>query len=329
MKAMVFKGCDQPLQLEELAIPEPAGNEVSIRIKACGVCRTDLHIMQGDLIEPKPALVPGHEIVGIVDKIGLNVTLVKKGDRVGVPWLGKTCGRCEFCVRGQENLCDGALFTGYHLNGGFAEYCIAHELACYLLPQNYSDTEIAPLMCAGLIGYRSFQMAGDCHTIGFYGFGAAAHIICQIAKHQGVDVYAFTRPDDIESQNLAIEMGAVWAGSSFESLPKELDAAIIFAPDGALIPQALRQIRKGGKVVCAGIHMSPIPEFPYSLLWGERSICSVANLTRQDGVEFLKIAAEFPIKTHTNIFPLKDANEALALMASGKLTGAAVLSIAD
>jgi len=326
MKAMVFIKCGIPLQLKELPIPEPDEYEVRIRVNACGVCRTDLHIVEGDLQENKQDLVLGHEIVGYVDKVGPKVSLVREGQHVGIPWLGKTCTVCEYCANHQENLCEQAQFTGYHINGGYAEFTIAHELACYLLPEVYSHTDIAPLMCAGLIGYRSYRMAGECRRIGLYGFGAAAHIICQVATHQGVDVFAFTRP---EAQQLALNLGAVWAGGSSEPSPQKLDAAIIFAAVGALVPQALRQIRKGGKVVCAGIHMSPIPEFSYDILWGERSICSVANLTRQDGLEFLQIASEVPIQIHTTVFPLQEANRALDLMAAGQLTGAAVLSISD
>lgn len=327
MKAMVFNTCGSPLELRELPVPEPKDNEVRIKVATCGVCRTDQHIIEGDLTEPKPNLILGHEIVGYADKIGANVSLVNIGQRVGIPWLGNTCGNCDFCRKGRENLCQKAQFTGYHIDGGYAEYTIANERACYPLPEGYSDTSIAPLMCAGLIGYRSYRMTDNSHRVGLYGFGAAAHIICQVAKHQGREVYAFTREGDIEAQELALKLGAIWAGSSAESAPCKLDAAIIYAPVGSLVPQALRQLKPGGKVVCAGIHMSSIPKFDYDLLWRERSICSVANLTRQDGLDFLRIAAETPISTHTTVFPLEQANEALSLMVSGKLSGAAVLTI--
>lgn len=329
MKAMVFNHPDEPLELRELPIPQPSEYQVRIRVSACGVCRTDQHIIEGDLDKPKIDLILGHEIVGYVDQIGAKVSQIKVGQRIGVPWLATSCKHCEFCQRGQENLCHKAQFTGYHVDGGYAEYTLAHELACYQLPDGYSDTSLAPLMCAGLIGYRSYQMAGKCHRIGLYGFGAAAHIICQIAVNQGVEVFAFTRPGDNAAQELALNLGAVWAGDSSESLRDKLDAAIIYAPVGDLVPQALRQLKRGGKVICAGIHMSPIPQFNYEILWGERSICSVANLTRQDGLDFLGIAGQLPIHIQTRVFPLQQANEAILLLQTGKLTGAAVLSIPD
>jgi alcohol dehydrogenase, propanol-preferring len=327
VKAMVLKSLGTPLELQDLPIPQPRKNEVRVKVSACGVCRTDQHIIEGDLKNPKPDLILGHEIVGYVDKVGSKVFSLSVGQRVGIPWLASACGTCKFCRSSKENLCQKAQFTGFHINGGFAEYTIANELACYPLPVRYTDTSIAPLMCAGLIGYRSYRMAENSLRIGLYGFGAAAHIICQVAKHQNREIYAFTREGDKQAQNLALELGADWVGNSAESAPCKLDAAIIYAPSGSLVPRALQQLEAGGKVICAGIHMSAIPEFDYNILWGERSICSVANLTRQDGLEFLAIAAETPISTHTTIFTLEQANEALSLLSSGKLSGAAVLSV--
>lgn len=327
MQAMVFQGVGRGLQLEQRPTPEPGADEVLIRVSACGVCRTDLHIVEGDLRDAKPDLIPGHEIVGTVESIGSDVADLKVGDRVGVPWLGSSCGHCKYCDQSRENLCDSARFTGYQIDGGYAEFAVAHQLACYPLPDNYSDTEIAPLLCAGLIGYRSYRMAQPCHRLGLYGFGAAAHIICQLATQQGIEVYAFTREGDTAAQQLALELGAVWAGASGTAPPQELDSAIIFAAFGSLVPLALSQVGKGGKVVCAGIHMTTIPAFNYRILWGERSVCSVANLTRADGVEFLRLASEYPIQTRTTVFALAQANEALELMAKGQLTGAAVLEI--
>jgi propanol-preferring alcohol dehydrogenase len=287
---------------------------VLVRVRACGVCRTDLHVVDGELPHPKPEVVPGHEIVGEVD-----------GRRVGVPWLGWTCGVCAFCKSGRENLCALARFTGYQLDGGYAEYAVADERYCFALPERYRDAEAAPLLCAGLIGHRALRMAGDARRIGFYGFGAAAHLIAQVAVLEGREVYAFTRAGDAQAQQFARDLGARWAGSSLEAPPELLDAAIIFAPVGALVPAALKAVDKGGVVVCAGIHMSDIPSFPYQLLWGERVVRSVANLTRRDGEEFLALAARSPLRTRVQEFPLEQANEALAALREGRITGAAVL----
>jgi propanol-preferring alcohol dehydrogenase len=327
MKAMVFENYGNALQLNDIPIPEPTSNQVQIRVHACGVCRTDLHIIDGELSQANLPLVPGHQIVGTITECGTKVTIFSLGDRVGVPWLGRTCGNCRFCIGGQENLCDNAEFTGYSINGGFAEYAIADESFCFPIPEGYPDTQAAPLLCAGLIGYRSLQMAGDAESIGFYGFGAAAHILTQVAHYQQRKVFAFTRSGDKGGQRFARELGVVWAGNSDESPPEYLDAAILFAPVGNLVPTALKAIRKGGKVVCAGIHMSDIPSFPYELLWGERSIVSVANLTRKDGAEFLQLAPEIPIHTKVQVFPLEQANEALRALREGKIQGAVVLSI--
>lgn len=330
MRAMVLEAPGRPLAAKEVPVPEPAACQVLIRIRACGVCRTDLHIVDGELANPKLPLIPGHEIVGTVARTGANVRGFRVGDKVGVPWLGWTCGECRFCRRGQENLCDKALFTGYTVDGGYAQYTVADERYCFHVPDRYSGAEGAPLLCAGLIGYRSYRMIGEnVEHLGIYGFGAAAHIIAQIAVHQGKHIYAFTRPGDVESQSFARRLGAVWAGDSGASAPVELDAAIIFAPVGALVPAALRAIRKGGVVVCGGIHMSDIPSMPYSLLWGERLIRSVANLTRRDGEELLAIAPEVPVVTEVTTFPLERANEALDALRRGRINGAAVLVMAD
>ena len=325
MRAMLFEKAGQPLRSAELPVPQAGAGQVLIRVRACAVCRTDLHITDGDLNEPKLPLIPGHEIVGVVEKIGEGVSCFKIGDRVGVPWLGWTCDACEFCLSGRENLCDQARFTGYTLDGGYADYAVADPRFCFAMPDSYSDTEAAPLMCAGLIGYRSLVKAGDRRRLGIYGFGAAAHIIAQVAKYQNREIYAFSRPGDEAAQKFALGLGAVWAGSSSELPPVKLDAAIIFAPAGELVPQALRALKKGGTVVCGGIHMSNIPSIPYSVLWHERSICSVANLTRRDGEEFLPLAPLVPVRTQVETFPLEDANEALARLRSGNITGAAVL----
>ncbi|HKD38573.1 MAG TPA: zinc-dependent alcohol dehydrogenase family protein [Pirellulales bacterium] len=303
----------------------PGRGQLVVQVRACGVCRTDLHVVDGELPNPKLPLVPGHEIVGNVAKIGERVERFKLGDRVGVPWLGWTCGKCPYCVSGRENLCDFARFNGYTLDGGYAEFMLADERYCFPIPPGYSDAEAAPLLCAGLIGYRSLVMAGDGQRLGIYGFGAAAHIIAQVARHQGRQVFAFTRPGDEAAQRFATELGAVWAGDSTVAPPAELDAAIIFAPVGSLVPQALGSLAKGGVVVCAGIHMSDIPSFPYRLLWGERVVRSVANLTRRDAEEFLAIAPQVPVRTSVETFPLADANEALRRLRSGKIQGAAVL----
>jgi propanol-preferring alcohol dehydrogenase len=325
MRAMLFEKAGQPLRSAELPVPQAGAGHVLIRVRACAVCRTDLHITDGELNEPELPLIPGHEIIGVVEKIGKEATRFKLGDRVGVPWLGWTCGHCEFCVSGRENLCDEARFTGYTLDGGYAEYAVADPRFCFAIPDSYSDAEAAPLLCAGLIGYRSLVKAGQGKRLGIYGFGAAAHIIAQVAKFQNREIYAFTRPADKAAEKFALGLGAVWAGSSSEPPPVKLDAAIIFAPAGELVPQALRGLKKGGTVVCGGIHMTDIPSFPYSILWQERSICSVANLSRRDAEEFLPLAARIPVRTEVQTFPLERANEALEKLRSGQVNGAAVL----
>ncbi|HYA05317.1 MAG TPA: zinc-dependent alcohol dehydrogenase family protein [Xanthobacteraceae bacterium] len=325
MRAMVLERLGEPLKLVERPDPEPAAGEVRVRVAACGVCRTDLHVVDGELPNPKLPIVPGHEIVGRVDVLGAGVTALKLGMRVGIPWLGKTCGQCRYCREGRENLCDHPLFTGYTRDGGYASHAVADARYVFRLPESGDDVASAPLLCAGLIGWRSLRLAGDGKTIGFYGFGAAAHIIAQVARWQGRDVYAFTRPGDAAAQVFARKLGARWAGSSDETPPEPLDCAIIYAPVGALVPAALRAVRKGGRVVCAGIHMSDIPRFPYSILWEERELRSVANLTRQDGEEFFAIVAQAGIVTETVPYPLIRANDALADLRSGRLQGAAVL----
>src|SRR5438045_4539676 len=322
MRAMVLVEPRWPLELRELPDPRPQTGQVLLRVRACGVCRTDLHVADGDLPDPKLPLVLGHEIVGIVEEGGGRLA---KGTRAGVPWLGWTCGECAWCRSGRENLCDRARFTGYQLDGGYAGFAVADERYCFPLPEHYPDAEAAPLLCAGLIGYRSLRMAGDPRRLGLYGFGAAAHLVAQVARVEGREVYAFTRPGDGQTQKFAQGLGASWVGGSDETPPEKLDAAIVFAPVGALVPAALRQIDKGGVVVCAGIHMSDIPALPYRHLWGERAICSVANLTRRDGEEFLQIAPRIPVRTETTKFPLAQANDALAQLRSGQLNGAAVL----
>ncbi len=324
MKAMVLEKSGAPLQLMELPIPHPRSDQVLVKVTACGVCRTDLHIVDGDLKHPDLPIVPGHEIIGHVVEAGRDVRRLKVGDKVGIPWLGSTCGSCRYCQSGEENLCDTARFTGYQIDGGYAEYTVAD--ARYAFPvQGESDAETAPLLCAGLIGYRSLRMAGDAERLGIYGFGAAAHIVAQVAKHQGREVYAFTREGDDEAQAFARALGAKWACSSTEPSPEELDATIIFAPVGSLVPAAFKAVRKGGVVVTGGIHMSDIPSFPYELLWGERILRSVANLTRKDAEAFLDLAPRIPIKAHVEPFPLNRANEALARLRDGRLQGAAVL----
>ena len=324
MRAMQLDAAGQPLRLVERPVPEPGAGELLIEVTACGVCRTDLHIADGDL-RPELPIVPGHEAVGRVLALGAGVSGFKVGDRVGVPWLGRTCGLCPFCRSGAENLCDDPRFTGFSRDGGFATHILANVGYCFAIPDRFGDVEAAPLLCAGLIGYRSLVMAGEAARLGLYGFGAAAHIIAQVAVWQGRRVYAFTRKGDDESQGFARSLGCTWAGASGEAPPEELDAAIIFAPVGTLVPEALRRIRKGGRVVCAGIHMSDIPSFPYADLWGERHIVSVANLTRGDGVQFLRTAAEVPVRTRTTAFPLAEANEALRCLREGRIEGAAVL----
>ncbi len=324
-KAMVLSAPGCSLEERELPLPAPGAGEVLIRVRACGVCRTDLHIVDGELSEPKLPLVPGHEIVGEIAARGDGAERFAIGDRVSVSWLASTCGECRYCRAGQENLCDRARFTGYTVDGGYAEHAIADQRYCFAIPEPYSDEEAAPLMCAGLIGYRSLVKTGDAERLGIYGFGAAAHIIAQVARYQGRHVYAFTRPGDVEGQQFARELGAAWAGDSTGPPPGELDAAIIFAPAGELVPAALRAVRKGGTVVCGGIHMSDIPSFPYELLWGERTLCSVANVTRRDAEEFLALAPRVPVRTEVQTFPLSAANEALSQLRRGEIRGAAVL----
>jgi len=328
MRAMIFRRAGVPLSYEDVIIPTPGPEQVLLRVLVCGVCRTDLHIVDGELTEPKLPLIPGHQIVGIVVDTGEHVKRFTEGDRVGVPWLGSTCNQCRYCLSGRENLCDRGRFTGYQIDGGFAEYAVADHRFCFPIPEGYPDLQAAPLLCAGLIGYRSLVMTGDAERLGLYGFGAAAHIVAQVARWQGRKVYAFTRPDDLAAQKFSLQMGAVWAGSSSEAPPEPLDAAIIFAPDGTLVPAALRAVAKGGTVVCGGIHMSDIPAFPYDILWGERVVRSVANLTRKDGEEFLALAPRIPVSTEVNPFPLDQANEALDALRAGRITGAVVLKVA-
>ncbi|PPS39577.1 zinc-dependent alcohol dehydrogenase family protein [Chroococcidiopsis sp. TS-821] len=328
MRAMILETPGKPLRVANLPIPTPNPQQVLIRVRACGICRTDLHIVDGELTQPKLPLVPGHQIVGIIEEVGEEVPQFKVGNRVGVPWLGYTCHHCRYCLSGKENLCDYAQFTGYQIDGGYAEYTVADARFCFPIPDDYPDLQAAPLLCAGLIGYRAYRMTGDAQKLGFYGFGAAAHILIQLARYQGRDVYAFTRKGDAKGQEFARKLGAVWAGSSEELPPEKLDAAIIFAPIGALVPAALKAVTKGGVVVCAGIHMSDIPSFPYHILWEERVVRSVANLTRLDGEEFLALAPQVPIHTEVNLFPLNEANDALDALRSGKINGAAVLVVA-
>jgi propanol-preferring alcohol dehydrogenase len=325
MRAMVLDQPRQKLRPAELERPSPLPGQVIIRVHACAVCRTDLHVVDGELPDPKPHLVPGHEIVGTVVEIGPGVDRFRIGERVGVPWLGWTCGVCDYCRSGRENLCPNARFTGYQIDGGYAEFTAADQRYCFALPDSYDDVAAAPLLCAGLIGYRALSMAGEGQLLGIYGFGAAAHIIAQVARHQGRRVFAFTRPGDDKAQRFAETLGAVWAGGSDVPAPEPLDAALIFAPVGALVPAALRNTARGGTVVCAGIHMSDIPAFPYRILWEERVLRSVANLTRRDGEAFLALAPQVPVRTHTETFPLAAANDALDRLRAGKLEGAAVL----
>jgi alcohol dehydrogenase, propanol-preferring len=326
MHAMVLQTPGSPLVYRELPVPMPKPDQVLIKVHACGVCRTDLHVVDGELPDPKLPVIPGHEIVGSVIMTGESVESFRGGDRIGIPWLGYTCGSCLYCRTGKENLCDHPEFTGYTLHGGYAEFAVADQRYCFALPENYSDTAVAPLLCAGLIGYRSYRAAGEgIERLGIYGFGGAAHIIAQVAAHQGKKVFAFTRPGDLNAQKFALRLGATWAGDSTAMPPEPLDAAIIFAPIGSLIPAALRATIKGGTVVCGGIHMSDIPSFPYQILWEERVVRSVANLTRRDGEELLAIAPQIPVQTEVEVFPLKQANEALARLREGKLQGAAVL----
>ena len=319
---MVLHRQREPLQLEDLPEPQPGPGQVLLEVAACGICRTDLHIVDGELTEPKLPLVPGHQIVAHVVEGGERF---EAGQRVGVPWLGWTDGTCRYCRSGRENLCDNARFTGYDIDGGYAERTVADERFCFPLPEGYEDLNVAPLLCAGLIGHRTLRLVGDAERLGIYGFGAAAHIVCQVALHEGRRVFAFTRADDDEAQAFARELGAEWAGDALGPPPEELDAALIFAPVGELVPPALRAVAKGGTVVCGGIHMSDIPSMPYELLWGERVLRSVANLTRADAEEFLEIAPRVPVKTEVTTFPLEEANEALDRLRSGNLRGAAVL----
>ena len=327
MKAMVLEKPGQPLAERDLPIPQLGPSQVLLRVRACAVCRTDLHIVDGELPEARLPLIPGHQVVGTVARCGRQVKHLSPGDRVGVPWLGWTCNQCGYCRSSKENLCDRAQFTGYHRDGGYAEYTTAEERFCFPIPPNYSDLQASPLLCAGLIGFRSLRMTGGAKRLGFYGFGSAAHILIQAALHEGRQVCAFTRPGDQAGQQFALHMGAVWAGESSQVPPVPLDAAIIFAPAGELVPLALRSVVKGGSVVCAGIHMSDIPTFPYSTLWGERVVRSVANLTRRDGEEFLALARQITIRTEVSIFSLTAANQALSALRSGKVQGAAVLSV--
>ncbi len=325
MKAMVWDGPGRRLVERDLPTPEPGEGELLIRVQACGVCRTDLHVIDGELPQPKRPLIPGHEVVGTVVRPGLGARRFSVGERVGIPWLGKTCGNCRFCRSGRENLCEHPEFTGYTRDGGYAEYLLADERFVFALPEEYADGDAAPLLCAGLIGYRSYRKAERANRLGFYGFGAAAHLLVQLAVAQEKEVYAFTRAGDAAAQALARELGAVWTGASTVVPPDPLDAAILFAPVGDLIPAALRAVDRGGKVVCAGIHMSDIPSFPYRLLWEEREIVSVANLTRQDGEEFFSLARRVHFRTHIHSYPLSQANEALSALREGRIAGAAVL----
>lgn len=325
MRAMVLEAAGRPLQLVERETPKPAAGQMLVRVCACAVCRTDLHVVDGDLTEPKLPIVPGHEIVGRVVETGAGVDNFQEGDRVGIPWLGHTCGSCSYCRSGRENLCDSARFTGYQIDGGFATHCVADAQYCFPIPDNYDDIHAAPLLCAGLIGYRSLKAAGEAKRLGIYGFGAAAHIVAQIARHEGRKVFAFTRPGDVKAQEFAMAMGSTWAGDSDQAPPVQLEAAIIFAPVGGLVPLALRATQKGGTVVLGGIHMSDIPSMPYAILWGERVVRSVANLTRQDALEFMQLASRFQIETTVEAVAMEQANDALGRLREGELTGAAVL----
>jgi len=329
MRAMVLERQRQPLRPAELPEPNAAAGQVQIDVRACGVCRTDLHILDGDLAEPKLPLVPGHQIVGTVRAVGEGVERYGPGERVGVPWLGWTCGECRYCRSGRENLCDRGRFTGYDIDGGYAEVAVADERFCFPIPDGYPDLQAAPLLCAGLIGYRALRLVGEAERIGFYGFGAAAHILCQVAVHEGRRVFAFTREGDEETQAFARQLGAEWAGSSEEAPPEELDGAIVFAPIGALMTAALRASAKGARIVSAGIHMSEIPSFSYAELWGERTLGSVANLTRRDGEEFIALAPRVPVQTEVAAYPLEEANQALDDLRAGRFRGAAVLSVAS
>lgn len=327
MKAMVLEKIRQPLVLKEVPKPIPQPFEILIKVQTCGVCRTDLHIVDGELPHPKLPLIPGHQIIGKVEQVGEKVTKYKIGSRVGVPWLGQCCHHCEFCLSNRENLCDHAIFTGYLRDGGYAEFCTAHEEFTITIPDRYDAIHAAPLTCAGLIGFRAFRLAQPCKTIGLYGFGSAAHLLIQAIVKLGYDVFVFTRPGDKKTQDFAKSLGALWVGGSDEIPPVSLDSAILFAPVGALYPQALKAIKKGGKVVSAGIHMSDIPSFPYSLLWEERTMTSVANLTRQDAIDYMDLVGKLDLKVNVNVFPLEEANQALDAIRKGKIEGSAVLQI--
>jgi len=326
MDAMVLNAAHAPLELLRVGTPLPAPRQLLVKVDACGVCRTDLHVIDGELPHARSPIIPGHEIVGTVVDAGSAVDSFARGDRVGIPWLASTCGVCVYCRAGRENLCDDAQFTGYTVDGGYAEYVVADHRFCFPLPAGVPAAELAPWLCAGLIGYRALRAAGEARRLGIYGFGAAAHIVAQLARHQGQEVFAFTRPGDAQAQEFARALGAVWAGGSDVAAPAALDASIIFAPVGALVPVALRNVAKGGTVVCAGIHMSDIPQFPYDILWGERTVRSVANLTRRDGIEFIELATKVPIRTNIVEYPLHQANEALHALRTGAISGAAVLT---
>jgi propanol-preferring alcohol dehydrogenase len=324
---MILERAGSSLKDAEVPMPEPGAGQVLLSVRCCAVCRTDLHVVDGELPDPRVPLIPGHQIVGVVEQLGERADGFAVGDRVGVPWLGWTDGGCHYCLSGRENLCENARFTGYQIDGGYAEYAVADARFCFPIPDGYPDPQAAPLLCAGLIGHRSLRFAGDAERLGVYGFGASAHIVAQVAAHENRRVFAFTSPRDEEAQNFARQLGAEWAGSSEEAPPEELDAAIIFAPVGALVPAALEAVARGGTVVCAGIHMSDIPSFPYDILWGERSVRSVANLTRQDGLEFLALAPKVPVRTEVMQFPLEEANEVLKTLRDGRVRGAAVLVV--
>jgi propanol-preferring alcohol dehydrogenase len=327
MRAMVLRGPGSMLVLAEVPVPVPGPGQVQVEVHACGVCRTDLHILDGEICGIRSPVIPGHEIVGVVSAVGSEVRTLHVGDRVGIPWLGGTCGSCRYCLGGRENLCSSAQFTGCTIDGGYAEYAVADARYCFLLPREFSDVELAPWLCAGLIGYRTLRMAGDARRVGIYGFGAAAHIVAQVARYEGREFYVYTKPGDDAAQAFARELGAAWAGGSDQRAPVELDAALLFAPVGSLVPKALADVGKGGTVVCGGIHMSDIPQFSYDLLWGERQLRSVANLTRRDGEEFIELARRIPVHTTVVPFPLERANEALDAVRNGRLTGAAVLEM--
>lgn len=327
MHAMLMRNSHEKLIYSQIEKPAPSATQILIKVTACGICRTDLHVVDGELRYPKLPLVPGHQIVGVIEAIGQEVHSFRVGQRIGVPWLGASCGVCEFCLTGRENLCDEAKFTGYQIDGGFAEYCVANHQFCFPIPDGYSDVQAAPLFCAGLIGYRALLKTMEAKHLGLYGFGSAAHILTQVARKQGRKVYAFTSPGDSNAQQFAYQLGATWAGDANQAPPHLLDAAIIFAPVGTLVPLALQNTIKGGTVVCAGIHMSDIPSFPYELLWGERTLCSVANLTRKDGEEFLSLAPTIPVQTEIHTYPLKEVNKALDDLRNGRFTGSAVIII--